>query len=114
MNLTSATPLVPDPTASPRRGVESVLTPARRRFLLLLCSLALVTAVLLRGIHKGEFSENVDETVHASTGLYVASFIHDLPLRHPIQYTYRYYSNLYSTSRIQYYYQRYWRSGWCR
>jgi hypothetical protein len=102
MNLTSATPLVPDPTASPRRGVESVLTPARRRFLLLLCSLALVTAVLLRGIHKGEFSENVDETVHASTGLYVASFIHDLPLRHPIQYTYRYYAQYPSLGIVMY------------
>jgi dolichyl-phosphate-mannose-protein mannosyltransferase len=102
MNLTSAAPLVSDPSASPRRGVESVLTPARRRFLLLLLSLALVTAVLLGGIHKGEFSENVDETVHAATGLYVASFLHDLPLRHPIQYTYRYYAQYPSLGIIMY------------
>ena len=53
---------------------------------------ALVVAVLLRGIHKGEFSENVNQTIHASTGLYIDSLLHDLPLRHPVQYTYRYYA----------------------
>jgi hypothetical protein len=68
---------------------------------MVLC-LALVTGVLLRGIRKGEFSENVDETVHAATGLYVASFLHDLPLRHPVQYTYRYYAQYPSLGIVMY------------
>jgi hypothetical protein len=67
-----------------------------------LLSLALVTSVLLRGIHKGEFSENVDETVHAATGLYVASFIHDLPWRDPVGYTYRYYAQYPSLGIVMY------------
>jgi hypothetical protein len=75
---------------------------SRRRVLLLLLSLTLVTIVLLRGIHKGEFSENVDETVHACTGLYVASFLHDLPLRHPVEYTYRYYAQYPSLGIVMY------------
>ncbi len=94
MHLSSpsaVSPPAPGLAASPR-GVESVFSPARRRVLLLVISFALVVAVLLRGIHKGEFSENVDETIHASTGLYIDSLLHDLPLRHPVQYTYRYYA----------------------
>jgi len=102
MSLTSVRPSIQDPIASSHRGVESVFTPAMRRLLLLSLSLALVTAVLLRGIDKGEFSENVDETVHAATGLYVASFIHDLPLRHPVQYTYRYYAQYPSLGVVMY------------
>src|SRR5258708_8694268 len=77
---------VQDLIASPR-GVRSVFTPTKRYFLLLLLSLALVTAVLLRGIHKGEFIENVDETVHAPPGLYVAFFFHALPCPDPARYT---------------------------
>jgi hypothetical protein len=73
-----------------------------RKFALMLLSLALVTVVLLRGITKGEFSENVDETVHASTGLFVASFLHDLPLRHPVQYAYRYYAQYPSLGIVMY------------
>lgn len=102
MSLTSAAPPIRGSAASPQRGVESVFTPARRRLLLLVLSLTLVTAVLLRGIHRGEFSENVDETVHAATGLYVASFLHDLPLRHPVQYTYRYYAQYPSLGVVMY------------
>jgi hypothetical protein len=79
-----------------------VFTPTRRHLLLLLLSLAIVTAVLLRGIHKGEFFENVDETVHAATGLYVASFIHDLPWRDPVGYTYRYYAQYPSLGIVMY------------
>jgi Dolichyl-phosphate-mannose-protein mannosyltransferase len=75
---------------------------AKRTLLLTLLSLALVTAVLLRGIGKGEFSENVDETVHAATGLYVASFIHDLPLHHPVEYTYDYYAQYPSLGIVMY------------
>lgn len=63
-----------------------------RRTLLLGVSLALVTLFIVHGIGKGEFNINVDETMHASTGLYVASFLRDLPLRHPIDYTYLYYA----------------------
>jgi 4-amino-4-deoxy-L-arabinose transferase-like glycosyltransferase len=91
----------PDRSTSTGTRVQSGITPLRRRLLLGL-SLLLVAAVLLRGIHKGEFSENVDETVHASTGLYVASLIHDLPLRHPIQYTYRYYAQYPSLGIVMY------------
>jgi hypothetical protein len=102
MRLTSAVTSTQDhPIAIPQPGVESIFTAARRRLLLLLLSLMLVTAVLSRGIHKGEFSENVDETVHAATGLYVASFIHDLP-RHPVQYTYRYYAQYPSLGVVMY------------
>jgi 4-amino-4-deoxy-L-arabinose transferase-like glycosyltransferase len=72
--------------------VHATAPSGRRTVVLLLLSLSLVAAVLLHGITKGEFSENVDETVHACTGLYVASFLHDLPLRHPVEYTYRYYA----------------------
>jgi hypothetical protein len=98
--LTSSSP-IQDVTATPR-GLRSVFIPARRCFLLLLFSLVLVTAVLLRGIRKGEFNENVDETVHAATGLYMASFIHDLPLRHPVDYTYRYYAQYPSLGIVMY------------
>ena len=86
----------------PSPGIQSVFTPHRRRFLLMVLSLGLATTVILRGIHRGEFSENVDETVHAATGLYVASFIHDLPLRHPVQYTYRYYAQYPSLGIVMY------------
>src|ERR1700694_4265755 len=92
---------IQDLTATPR-DVRSVLTPTRRHFLLLLLSLALVTSALLRGIQKGEFSENFDETVHAATGLYVASFIRDLPWRDPVGYTYRYYAQYPSLGIVMY------------
>jgi hypothetical protein len=87
---------------APSRGIQSVFTPHKRRFLLMVLSLGLATTVILRGIHRGEFSENVDETVHAATGLYVASFLHDLPLRHPVQYTYRYYAQYPSLGIVMY------------
>lgn len=74
------------------RGTKSFFSERRRPFLLLVLVLAVVTLVLLRGIRKGEFSENVDETVHAATGLYMASLMHDMPLRHPVAYTYTYYA----------------------
>lgn len=98
----SATAPTQDLTPSPFKGVHSGFTPTVRRYALLLLCLALVTAGLLRGIHKGEFSENVDETVHAATGLYIVSFLHDLPLRHPVQYTYRYYAQYPSLGIVMY------------
>jgi hypothetical protein len=98
----SSTLPVQDDLSSSQEDLRRVPTPSRRRFLLLALCLALVASVLLRRIHKGEFSENVDETVHAASGLYVASFFHDLPLRHPVQYTYRYYAQYPSLGVVMY------------
>lgn len=101
----SLSPSIQDVPASSQRKIQRVqgaFTDSRRRVLLLFISLAIASAFLLRGIHRGEFSENVDETVHAATGLYVASFLHDLPLRHPVQYTYRYYAQYPSLGIVMY------------
>ena len=54
--------------------------------------LAVSGIVITRGIHTGEFNFNTDETIHASTGLYFADFLRDLPLGHPLEYTFRYYA----------------------
>jgi Dolichyl-phosphate-mannose-protein mannosyltransferase len=70
-------------------------TPSRaptRSAILLLIVLILVAAVAIHGIRKGEFNLITDETIHAVTGLYVADFLRDLPLAHPVQYTFRYYA----------------------
>jgi Dolichyl-phosphate-mannose-protein mannosyltransferase len=64
----------------------------RRSTWLLGCVLVLSTVVITRGIRKGEFSYNVDETQHAVTGLFAADLMHDHPLTHPVQYTYEYYA----------------------
>jgi hypothetical protein len=60
-----------------------------RSFTLLLCVLFVRTLVIVRGIHTGEFSYNVDETQHAGTGLYFADLVRDHPFTHLMQYTYR-------------------------
>jgi hypothetical protein len=62
----------------------------RRSTILLLASLLWTTLVATRGITKGEFSFINDEALHAVTGLYFADFLHDLPLRHPLEYTFRF------------------------
>jgi hypothetical protein len=67
---------------------SSKLTPN----ILLTCVLVVVGFVATRGITKGEFNYNVDETQHAVTGLYAADLIRDHPVRDPIHYTYRYYA----------------------
>jgi len=54
--------------------------------------LLLVAVVLVRGVSKGEFNIDNDETIHAFTGRYIADFLSDLPLAHPVQYTYAYYA----------------------
>ncbi len=73
------------------RQVE--LRPLRAvRWLLLLGAIALVCIIVARDIHTGEFDYNVDEAQHAVTGLFVADALHDLPIRHPVQYAYRYYA----------------------
>lgn len=64
----------------------------RRSALLLLCVLSISTVVIVRGIHTGEFSYNVDETQHAVTGLFAADLLRDHPLRHPVEYAYQYYA----------------------
>jgi hypothetical protein len=62
------------------------------RWLLLLAGIVLVCIIIARGIHTGEFDYNVDEAQHAVTGLFVADALHDLPIRHPVQYAYHYYA----------------------
>ena len=64
----------------------------RRTSLLLVAVLVLSTIVIVRGIHHGEFSYNVDETQHAMTGFFAADFMRDHPLRHPVDYAYQYYA----------------------
>lgn len=82
----------PTPPPDPSRTVIARFLAARqRRLLLIVAVLAVCAVVITRGIHNGEFSFNTDETIHASTGLYFADFLRDLPLRHPMQYTFRYY-----------------------
>ncbi len=76
-------------------GVEAL--PAVRsgllgRWVLLLGSIALVCVMACHNIGKGEFDYYIDEAQHAVTGLFVADFLHDLPLRHPVQYAYLYYA----------------------
>src|SRR6266478_10050736 len=62
--------------------------------ILLSVVLVLAAIVISHGISKGEFNVNIDEAYDATTGLYVADFIRDLPvaLAHPVQYTYAYYA----------------------
>src|SRR6266852_4754499 len=62
--------------------------------ILLSAVLVLAVIVISHGISKGEFNVNIDEAFDATTGLYVADFIRDLPvaLAHPVQYTYAYYA----------------------
>jgi 2-polyprenyl-3-methyl-5-hydroxy-6-metoxy-1,4-benzoquinol methylase len=64
----------------------------RRAIILLLLTLTLVSTIVARGIAKGEFHINVDESQHAASGLFYASLLRDAPIRHPIRYTYRYYA----------------------
>src|SRR5215831_2367038 len=62
------------------------------RWVLLIGAVTLVCAVVSRNIQTGEFDYNVDEAQHAVTGLFVADFFRDHPLRHPVQYAYTYYA----------------------
>ncbi len=56
-----------------------------------LLTVAAVLVFAVRGITRGEFSYNVDETQHACTGQFVADLLRDHPFRHPVAYTYLYY-----------------------
>ena len=64
----------------------------QKRATLICVMLLLVALIVTRGLTKGEFNYNVDESQHAATGLFVSSLLHDHPLRHPVAYTYRYYA----------------------
>jgi hypothetical protein len=81
--------VVPDP---PYAVTSPGLASNRYRGLLMLGVMALVCMVVARGIRKGEFDFNADEAQHAVTGLFIADAMHDLPVRHPAQYAYRYYA----------------------
>lgn len=87
---------VQDPESAPTtRGLswQADARPAKvSRWLLLLGAIVLVCIMIARDIRTGEFDYNVDEAQHAVTGLFVADALHDLPLRHPVQYAYRYYA----------------------
>jgi dolichyl-phosphate-mannose-protein mannosyltransferase len=65
---------------------------ALRRWLMLMAAILLVCIVVCRDIQRGEFDYYIDEAQHAVTGLFVADALHDLPLRHPVQYAYAYYA----------------------
>jgi hypothetical protein len=76
---------------------ESVLAGARSfqnhyRTALLSGVMAVVCVVVCHRIRLGEFDFNVDEAQHAVTGLFIADALHDMPLRHPVEYAYRYYA----------------------
>jgi Dolichyl-phosphate-mannose-protein mannosyltransferase len=70
-----------------KKGPESA-----RHLLLLALTLLLVSLVVLRGVRRGEFDYNVDESQHAATGLYFADLLKNLPLAHAVHYTYLYYA----------------------
>lgn len=63
------------------------------RLVLLGSTLLIVSLVVLHRISVGEFNFNVDESVHACTGMYIADFIRALPLTHPIKFTLVYYTH---------------------
>lgn len=62
------------------------------RWVLLAGAVLLVCMVAVRQIRVGEFDYYEDEAQHAVTGLFLADALHDLPLRHPVQYAYAYYA----------------------
>lgn len=74
---------------------QAILEPQRpsvgwRKQLVPLLVLLAIALVLVRGITRGEFNYNVDETQHACTGQFVADLLRDHPA-HPVAYTYLYY-----------------------
>jgi hypothetical protein len=73
-----------------RAAAESL--DSTRRLLLLTLTLLLLSVLVLRGIRRGEFDYNVDESQHAATGLYFADLLKDVPVAHPVHYTYLYYA----------------------
>jgi len=74
-----------------------------RSNLILFLTLALVVVMVTRGISKGEFDYNVDESQHAASGIFYASLLKDFPLTHPVQYTYSYYAEYPALSGVLHY-----------
>ena len=68
--------------------VRALLAMVRPHWFLLL----LVTIVLSRGMTKGEPSYANDETRHVMNGVFMRDLMADMPLKHPMQYAYEYYS----------------------
>lgn len=74
-------------------GTVAPTPQARVRSRILLAVVLLVaTLLIVRGIGRGEFNYNVDETQHAMTGLFFADLIADHPWTHPVEYAYKYYA----------------------
>jgi hypothetical protein len=73
-----------------------------RHRILLAGALLIAAAAATRQITQGEFYLNEDETVHAVTGLYFADFLSDMPLTHPIEYTYHYYGQYPALGLVHY------------
>jgi Dolichyl-phosphate-mannose-protein mannosyltransferase len=73
---------------------------SKSQVLLLALTLLLVSLLVLRGVRRGEFDYNVDESQHAATGLYVADLVKHLPVTHLVHYTYLYYAQYPALSGI--------------
>ena len=58
--------------------------------IILLCFAAVMVA---HNVTVGELHFNLDETVHALDGQFMANLLRDLPLRHPAEYTFTYYAH---------------------
>ncbi len=72
--------------SSPNSGRSRFLS-----YVLLAVTLALSTIVTVHGITVGEFSYNVDESQHASSGMFYADAMRDRP-HDPVAYAKRYYA----------------------
>lgn len=81
------------PTTTPKLELVHRAGPGRHSRAQLAAVLILAAFVIVKGISKGEFSYNTDETQHAVTGLYVADMLRDRPFSHPVEYTYQYYAH---------------------
>jgi hypothetical protein len=101
----SAGGAIPARDGFPRESVIPFSTRAEgllsaRYVLLLALTLLLVSLLVLRGVRRGEFDYNVDESQHAATGLYFSDLVKDLPVTHPVHYTYLYYAQYPALSGI--------------
>jgi hypothetical protein len=79
-----------------RLGATAKAEPAPllwRRKILLSGVIVILAVLTLRGITRGEFNVNVDESYHAFTGCYFADLIRSHPFTHPLRYTYEYYAH---------------------
>ncbi len=86
---------LPPETRATRHGPAARRDTMRSVWLLLIVLLAAGT-ITLHGIHRsGDFGMH-DEGTHVMTGVYFADLLTDLPVSHPVQYTYEFYAR-YST-----------------